>query len=216
MDDFRCALRQREVGKIWLASKVFASGKFYSHPHRRERTACRKTRLYRRQVKRRGESERGIICAITYTRGGIAMLPKLAAACTVVALSVSPCFGQSWGRSDGKRIGTVFPTPCVAPGRPTPGDSWKWSPQTIPGAPPLLESKGGRHRTIQCFQRLIEKHFLRQVTADSTQLRSWCLDDVNPRHCLESLAAQEVEQWRYNRTMAAPLAQADPNRIVSR
>ena len=30
----------------------------------------------------------------------MAHVAELAAACTVVALSVSPCFGQSWGKSD--------------------------------------------------------------------------------------------------------------------
>jgi hypothetical protein len=57
---------------------------------------------------------------------------------------------------------------------------------------------------VDCFQRLIERHFLRQVIGDSTRLRSWCVDDAQAGRCFESLAAQEVELWRYKRTASTP------------
>ena len=145
------------------------------------------------------------------------MLPKLAAACTVVALSVSPCFGQSWGRSD---LETKQYSLSNTVRRAWQTDARRLVEIVTANHPRSASRCSNRTvdvtETIQCFHRLIAKHFLRQVLADSSQLRSWCLDDANPRHCLESLAAQEVEQWRYNRTMAAPPAAADPNRIVSR
>ncbi len=145
------------------------------------------------------------------------MLLKLATASTFVALSVSPCLGQSWRSSD------------VEPNRYTLSGTVRRAWQT--DAKGLMEMVTANHprganrcwnrkvnvdERVECFQRLIEKHFLRQVIGDSSQLRSWCLDDANLGRCLESLAAQEVELWRYNRMNAPPpAAQAEANRILS-
>jgi hypothetical protein len=142
------------------------------------------------------------------------MLLKLAAAWTFVALSVSPSFGQSWGVSD------VEPNPhrlSSAVRRAWQTDATGLmemvTAQHPRGAGRCWNRKVAANARIDCFQRLIGKHFLRKVAGDSTPLRSWCLDDANPRRCLESLAAQEVELWRYNRMNAPPaIAQAKTDR----
>lgn len=133
------------------------------------------------------------------------MLLKLAAALTVVALSGSPCLGQSLGNPD------------VDPNRFSLAGSVRRAWQA--DAPGLLELVTAEHprganrcwnrkvnvgERVDCFQRLIERHFLRQVIGSSTRLRSWCADDARPGRCFESLAAQEVELWRYKRTASAP------------
>ncbi|RPI52789.1 MAG: hypothetical protein EHM55_15660 [Acidobacteria bacterium] len=132
------------------------------------------------------------------------MSPKLAAACTFVALSVSPCFAQRSGN------------PGVEPNRYNLSNTVRRAWQT--DAKALIEMVTAEHprganrcwnrkvdvtARIECFQRLIGRHFLRQVTGDSTQSPNWCVDDANPLGCFESLAAQEVELWRSKRMMAA-------------
>lgn len=133
------------------------------------------------------------------------MLLKLAAALTVVALSVSPCFGQSVGNPD------------AAPDRFSLSGSVRRAWQA--DAKGLLELVTEKHprgvnrcwnrkvnvtERVDCFQRLIERHFLREVIAESARLKSWCADDARPERCFESLAAQEVELWRYKRTASTP------------
>ena len=128
------------------------------------------------------------------------MLLKLAAALTVVALSVSPCFGQSSG------------SPNADPDRFSLSGSVRRAWET--DARGLMEMMNEKHPRganrcwnrkvniadrVDCFQRLIERHFLIQVITDSNRLRSWCADDAQPERCFESLAAQEVELWRYKR-----------------
>ena len=160
---------------------------------------------------------RTILCYHAYARGKLAMLLKLAVACTVVALSVSPCLGQNSG------------SPDVDPNRDSLSATVRRAWQT--DAKELAEMVIAKHpqgatrcsrkvnisESIECFQRLVERHFLSQVPADSSQMRSWCLDDANPRRCLESMAAQEVELWRHNnRKMVPSPAQAESSPVVSR
>ena len=145
------------------------------------------------------------------------MLLKLAVACTVVALSASPCLGQNSG------------SPDVDPNRyslsATVRRAWQTDAKELaemviakhPQRATRCSRKVNISESIECFQRLAERHFLSQVTVDSSQMRSWCLDDANPRHCLESMAAQEVERWRYNnRKMVPSPAQAESSPVVSR
>ncbi len=127
------------------------------------------------------------------------MLLKLAAASTVVALSVTPCFGQS------RITANVEPNPFSLAG--TVRRAWEAD------AKGLLELAAAEHtrgvarcyrkdnvsERVECFQLLIERHFRRQVITDPG-LHSWCADDADVGQCLESLAAQEVERWLYKRT----------------
>jgi len=135
------------------------------------------------------------------------MMPRLAAACTFVALSVSPCFGQSWGNPD------------VDPNRhslsSTVRRAWQADAKGLielvtashpRGADRCWNRKVDATERIECFERLIGRHFLRQVTGDSILSPSWCFDDANPRRCLESLAAQEVELWRHRKMISTPPA----------
>ena len=128
------------------------------------------------------------------------MSPKLAAACTFVALSVSPCFGQGSGGpgADPNRF-SLSSTVRRAWQEDASGLMELIAAKHPRGASRCWTQKGKIDDRIECFQRLIGRHFLRQVTTDSTRLRSWCVDDANPRDCFESLAAQEVERWRSSR-----------------
>jgi hypothetical protein len=128
------------------------------------------------------------------------MLPKLAAACTFVALSVSPCFAQGSGGpgADPNRFSLAS----------TVGRAWQADAGALMelvaaehprGVNRCWTRKGTIDGRIECFQRLVGRHFLRQVTADSSRSRGWCMDDANPRDCFESLAAQELERWRSSR-----------------
>ena len=121
------------------------------------------------------------------------MLLKLAVACAVVALSVSPCLGQN------------AESPDVDPNRysltATVRRAWQTNAKeltemiiaTHPRGATRCSRKVNVSESIECFQRLVERHFFSQVTADSSQMRSWCLDDANPRRCLESQPAQDKE-----------------------
>lgn len=131
------------------------------------------------------------------------MLLKLAAASTVVVLSVTPCAGQSLVDASAET------NPFSLSG--TVRRAWDAD------AKGLLELAAAEHARgagrcyrkanvgdrVECFQRLIERHFLRQVIAHTGPLQSWCIDDADAGRCLESLAAQEVEQWRYKRAASA-------------
>jgi hypothetical protein len=131
------------------------------------------------------------------------MLPRLAAACTFVALSVSPCFGQSLAPGADPDRFTLAGTVRRAWQADAKGLLELVTAKHPRGANRCWTQKGKINERVDCFQRLIERHFLRQVTSESTPVRSWCVDDRNPRHCFESLAAQEVERWRYNRMNAS-------------
>lgn len=144
------------------------------------------------------------MCYHAYARGEIAMLLKLAVACTFVALSVSPCLGQSSGNPDADpnrySLSNTVRRAWQTDARDLIALAFAEHPQ---GANRCLDRKVYVNDRIGCFQRLIERHFLKQVSVDSSQMRNWCLDDANPRHCLDSMAAQEVELWRYNKKSAA-------------
>ena len=157
------------------------------------------------------------MCYHACRRGNRAMLLKLATAWTFVALSVSPCFGQTWKNPEVKQRRYSLSS--------TVQRAWQTDAQGLMemvtekhprGANRCWNRKVNVTDRIDCFQRLIGRHFLRQVIGDSTPLRSWCLDEANPRGCLESLAAQEVEHWRYGRMSSPPLpAQEGSTRVIS-
>lgn len=128
------------------------------------------------------------------------MLPKLAAACTFVALSVSPCFGQAVdGQGADPNRFSLSSTVRRAWQQDASGLMELIAAKHPRGATRCWTQKGKIDDRVECFQRLIGRHFLRQVTTESTRVRSWCIDDANPRDCFESLAAQEVERWRSGR-----------------
>ncbi len=131
------------------------------------------------------------------------MTLKLAAAWTFVALSVSPCFGQSW---EGPDAGSQRFSLSSAVRRVWQTDAKGLIEMVTAEHPQGADRCWNRIRGVEarteCFQRLIGKHFLRKVTSEATQLRSWCLDDTNPRRCFDALGAQEVERWRYTKTSA--------------
>lgn len=131
------------------------------------------------------------------------MLPRLAAACAFVALSVSPCFGQSLGPGEDPDRFTLSGTVRRAWQADARGLMELIVERHPRGANRCWTQSAGVDERVDCFQRLIGRHFLKQVKVESTPLRSWCVDDPNPRRCFESLAAQEVERWRSNRVNAA-------------
>jgi hypothetical protein len=144
-----------------------------------------------------------------------AMVLRFAAALIVAASSVTPCLAQSAGN------------PHVEPARYTLETSVRRAWQS--DAQGLMELVNAEHARgaercwnrkfsvtdrIDCFQRLVERHFLRLAITKSAPLQSWCVHDENPGTCLDSMAAQEVEEWRFRRKSVssthAPTAPSPP------
>jgi hypothetical protein len=131
------------------------------------------------------------------------MLLKLAAALTVVALSVSPCFGQSGGNPDADQDRFSLSGSVRRAWQADAKGLLEMITEKHPrGANRCWNRKVNVTERVDCFQRLIERHFLKQAIVESTRVPSWCADDAKPERCFESLAAQEVELWRYKRTAA--------------
>jgi hypothetical protein len=133
------------------------------------------------------------------------MLLKLAAALTVVALLVSPCFGQSLANPDTDRDRFSLSGSVRRAWEADAKGLLEMITSTHPrGANRCWHRKVSVADRVDCFQRLIQRHFLTQVITESTRLRSWCADDSKPERCFESLAAQEVELWRHKRMASTP------------
>ena len=141
------------------------------------------------------------------------MMLRFAAAFTVAALCASPCAAQSRPETEPNRFNLQNSV----------RRAWQADAQGLMelvnaehprGADRCWSRKMHVTDRLDCFQRLVERHFLRVAIARSAPLQSWCTDDKDPGHCLDSLAAQEVEAWRYKRmnaTLASGPAPARPS-----